>query len=39
MAKAKPKTSFTGSWHIVSMSAWDEEYFNVEVQAFIESRR
>lgn len=27
---------FIGVWHIVSMSAWDESYFNEEVQAFIE---
>ena len=25
-----------GLWHIVSMSEWDEDYFNEEVQAFIE---
>ena len=25
-----------GRWHIVSMSAWEEEYLNEEVQAFIE---
>jgi hypothetical protein len=36
MAKAKPKSPFLGLWHIVSMSMWGEEYFNVEVQAFIE---
>jgi hypothetical protein len=34
--KSKPKSSFLGRWHIVSMSNWDEEYFNEEVQAFIE---
>ena len=27
---------FTGLWHIVSMSEWDEDYFNAEVQASIE---
>jgi hypothetical protein len=38
MAKAKPKPTspFTGRWHIVSMSAWDEEFINAEVQGFIE---
>ncbi|HVX14304.1 MAG TPA: hypothetical protein VHC22_24170 [Pirellulales bacterium] len=35
-AKPKPKNCFTGTWHIVSMSAWDEDYLNEEVQAFIE---
>ena len=36
MAKTKPKSSFVGRWHIVSMETWDEDYFNEEVQAFIE---
>jgi hypothetical protein len=38
MAKArpKPKSPFIGLWHIVSMSGWDEDYFNEEVQAFID---
>ena len=35
-ARTKPKSPFTGSWHIVSMSEWDEDYLNEEVQAFIE---
>ena len=35
-AKKKPASSFTGLWHIVSMETWDEDYFNEEVQAFIE---
>lgn len=34
--KAKPRSPFLGRWHIVSMSTWDESYFNEEVQAFIE---
>jgi hypothetical protein len=25
-----------GLWHIVSMDEWDEDYFNEEVQAFVE---
>ena len=33
---AKSKLPFTGSWHIVSMSAWEDETLNEEVQAFIE---
>jgi hypothetical protein len=38
MAKKKPKpeSPFLGRWHIASMSTWDESYFNVEAQAFIE---
>ncbi len=27
---------FTGTWHIYEMSMWDEEYFNMEVQAYIQ---
>ena len=34
--KTKQKSPFEGLWHIVSMSGWDEDYFNEEVQAFIE---
>ena len=34
--RSKPRSPFLGRWHIVSMSAWDEDYFNEEVQAFIE---
>ena len=26
---------FTGTWHIYEMEAWDEDYFNMEVQAYI----
>lgn len=35
-SKSKSKSLFTGLWHIVSMTGWDEDYFNEEVQAFIE---
>ena len=28
-------TDFTGTWHIYEMEAWDEGYFNMEVQAYI----
>jgi hypothetical protein len=35
-AKTKQKSPFVCLWHIVSMSGWDEDYFNEEVQAFIE---
>lgn len=34
--KPKPKSPFHGRWRIVSMSEWDEEYLDEEVQAFIE---
>lgn len=27
---------FEGKWHIYEMELWDEDYFNMEVQAFIE---
>lgn len=34
--KGTAKNPFTGRWHIVSMSAWDEDYLHEEVQAYIE---
>ena len=27
---------FTGKWHIFEMELWDEDYFNMETQAYIE---
>ena len=27
---------FDGVWHIKEMENWDEDYFNMEVQAYIE---
>lgn len=27
---------YTGTWHIYEMEQWDESYFNMEVQAYIE---
>jgi hypothetical protein len=36
MAKKRPKSPFLGRWHIASMTGWDEDYINEEVQAFIE---
>jgi hypothetical protein len=27
---------FEGTWHIYEMEMWDEDYFNMEVQAYIE---
>jgi hypothetical protein len=29
-------TKFSGTWHITKMDNWDEEYCNMEVQAYIE---
>jgi hypothetical protein len=34
--KGRPASPFTGQWHIISMDEWDEDYFNEEVQAFVE---
>ena len=34
--KSKAPNPFLGLWHIVSMETWGEDYFNEEVQAFIE---
>jgi hypothetical protein len=28
--------NFIGTWHITEMEMWDESYFNMEVQAFIQ---
>lgn len=30
------KMEFDGLWHIYEMELWDEQYFNMEVQAYIE---
>ena len=35
-AKKKPPSPITGRWRIVSMSAWEDDYLDEEVQAFIE---
>jgi hypothetical protein len=33
---AKKKTAaVVGTWHIYEMEQWDEDYFNMEVQAYI----
>src|SRR5438067_410130 len=34
--KSKPPNPFTGRWRIVSMSAWEDDYLDEAVQAFIE---
>jgi hypothetical protein len=28
--------NFEGTWHIKEMEMWDEDYFNMDVQAYIE---
>jgi len=28
--------NFVGLWHITEMEMWDEDYFNMDVQAFIQ---
>lgn len=30
---------FAGKWHIFEMEVWDEDYFNMDVQAYIEIKR
>ena len=35
MAKPKLKSPFTGSWRIVSMSAWEDDFLNEGVEAFV----
>lgn len=27
--------NFAGTWHIYEMEQWDEDYFNMEVQAYV----
>jgi hypothetical protein len=34
--KAKPASTFTGRWRIVSMSTWDEDYINEEEEGYFE---
>ena len=36
MAKRKFKSPLKGCWQIVSMTEWDEEYLDEEVETFIE---
>lgn len=30
---------FTGTWNITEMDEWDEDYFNMEVQAYIHIKK
>ena len=34
--KSKPKSPFLGRWRIISMSQWEDEYLDEEVEAYIE---
>lgn len=34
--KSNKNQGFAGLWHIYEMELWDEDYFNMEVQAYIE---
>jgi hypothetical protein len=34
--KTKASNAFVGRWRIVSMSAWEDDYLDEEVEAFIE---
>lgn len=36
MGKRKSKSSITGQWQIVSMTEWDEDYLNEEVEAYFD---
>lgn len=36
VAKRKTANPFLGRWQIVSMTEWDEDYLNEEVEAYIE---
>ncbi len=31
--------SLIGNWHIYKMETWDEDYFNMEVQAYIQIKK
>ena len=32
----KPKSAFQGRWQIVSMTEWDEDFLNAEVEAYMD---
>ncbi len=36
LKKAEANHAFIGRWQIYEMSEWDEDYFNMETQAYIE---
>ncbi len=31
----KAQSEFVGTWHIYEMEMWDDDYFNMEVQAYV----
>ena len=36
MKEPENNAAFIGTWHIYEMSGWDEDYFNMETQAYVE---
>jgi hypothetical protein len=36
MARKKPSNAIVGRWRIILMSAWEDDYLDEEVEAFIE---
>jgi hypothetical protein len=36
MTRQEHDHSLIGLWHIYEMEMWDEDYFNMEVQTYIE---
>jgi hypothetical protein len=35
-SRRKSSSEFVGTWHIYVMDGWDADYFNMEVQAYVE---
>ena len=38
LKEAEAAHPFVGRWHIYEMEMWDEDYFNMETQAYVEIR-
>jgi len=36
---AQTNHPFIGTWHIYEMSEWDEDFFNMETQAYVEIQK
>lgn len=36
MAKRKAQSPFIGNWRIISMTEWDEDYLNMDVEAYLD---
>ncbi|MCP4404890.1 MAG: hypothetical protein GY801_47265 [bacterium] len=34
--RRKSNAEFVGMWHIYKMKGWDEDYFNMDVQAYVD---